>query len=376
MTRFPLLLLLTCPLIGCPEGDDDDSAAQADDDDSAAQVEGQTHAVVVTTDFAVGALATVELDTLDVTDEITATSGDAVVRADCGYVFVINRYQHDSVRVYDPDDLVNPLVEFSTGAGSNPQDVGCCGDELFVTRLEETSIGIYDLDTGMPVGEVDLSEFADDDGTPEAATMARIGDTLYVALQRLDRSDTVWLPAPDGGRVVEIDCESREVTDSWATASNVSVQPHGARPDALLLFDGVYYDEDWMVALDGGVRELDPSLDEVDDYRLEEADLGGNVVGVCTTGTGQGLLVTAEDQGHRVMCFDTDGWTPWEAAFTTGYVPEVACSDTGLAFIPVRSWIDPYLSGGMMVYDVAECADLTAGGWLTFGLEPFSAAFF
>ena len=53
-----------------------------------------------------------------------------------GAIYAINRYQHDSIRRYDPPDLRNPRLEFSTGAGSNPERVALCDGALFVTRLE------------------------------------------------------------------------------------------------------------------------------------------------------------------------------------------------------------------------------------------------
>jgi len=378
MTSRPLLLLLlalaTC-LAGCLAGDDDDSASPGDDDDdSAGSAAHHTRALIGTTDFTVGALAEVDLDTLSVTDEITATTGDSVVRADGGYVIVINRYQHDSIRLYDPADLTTPVTELSTGSGSNPQEALLCEGRLFVTRLELDSVGVYDPDSGLPVGEVDLSAWADSDGLPEAATMARLDGHLYVGLQRLDRSGNPWLPTLDGGRVVEVDCSSMQVTRIWAAESNVTVRPHPRRADALLLYDGPYWTEEGLVATEGGVRELDLSGDEVGDYLLTEEALGGHVVGLAAAATGFGLLVTAVDEGHRLFCLDMDAWTATELTFTSGWVPEVGASDRGQAFLLLRSWIDPQLQGGVTVYDLEDCS-VIGGEPLRFSLDPFSVTF-
>jgi hypothetical protein len=374
--RFPLSLLLSLLLLssGCPTGFDDDDDTTGDDDDSAG-VDAQTHAVVTTTDFAVGALATVDLDTWEVTDSITATSADPFVRTDDGLVLQINRWQHDSVRIYDPADLTTPLVELSTGAGSNPQEALFCGGDLFVTRLEETSIGVYDPDTGMAVGTVDLSTWTDDDGSPEATTMARIGDTLYVGLQRLDRASVWWTPSDGGGRVLEVDCASREVTREWSTGSNVIVQQHPVVDDTLLLVDGAYYTDEGLVSLDGGIREL-PLDGEPGSYRLTDEDLGGNVLGVAATAEGRGIVITAEDVGHRVLCLDMADWSTTELLFTEAYIPEFAVNDRGEAWIVVRSWLDPEDEGGLLVIDLDTCTDLTEDSWIRFELEPFSVAFF
>ena len=371
---FLLLCVLSSALLGCPAGDGDDDSAALDDDDSADPVAHHTRALIGTTDFTVGALAEVALDTLEVTDEVTATTGDSVVRADGGYVIVINRFQHDSVRLYDPDDLLTPLSEFSTGAGSNPQEALLCDGRLFVTRLELDSIGVYDPDSGLPVGEVDLSAWADDDGVPEAATMVRVAGTLYVGLQRLDR-DNAWLPAADGGRVVEVDCGAMEVTRGWAVAANVTVRLHPRRNDALLLNDGPYWTAENLVATDGGLRELELDGDEAGDYLLTEESLGGHIVSVVAAATGYGLLVTAEDEGHRIFCLDMEDWTATELAFTTGWIPEVGVSDQGLAFVLIRSWLDPQLQGGVAVYDLDDCSCFTGNDLLSFSLDPFSVAF-
>ena len=369
-----LSLLLSFTLLGsgCPTVDDDDTVG--DDDDSAAAAH-QTHAVLTTTDFAVGALATVDLDTWGVTDSITATSADPFVRVDGGLVLQINRWQHDSVRIYDPATLTTPLAEFSTGAGSNPQEARFCGDHLFVTRLEETSIGVYDPGSGMAVGQVDLSAWVDDDGSPEATTMTRVGDTLYVGLQRLDRDSIWWTPSDGGGRVLELDCATREITREWTTASNVMVQRHPLDDDALLLVDGAYYTDEGLVSLDGGIREL-PLDGEPGPHQLTDEDLGGNVIGVAATATGRGIVVTAEDVGHRVLCLDMADWTTTELLFTEAYIPEFAVNARGEAWIVVRSWLDPDDEGGLMVIDLETCTDLTGDDLIRFELEPFSVAFF
>jgi len=371
--RLILLLLLSAALQGCPSDEGDDDSAAVGDDDSAEPATHHTRALIGTTDFTVGALAEVDLDTFTVGDEITATTGDSVVRADSGYVIVINRFQHDSVRLYDSADLLTPLTEFSTGAGSNPQEALLCDGKLFVTRLELDTIGVYDPDTGLPVGEVDLSAWADDDGVPEAATMARLDDALYVGLQRLDR-DNSWLPAQDGGRVVEVDCQAMEVTRGWITASNVTVRVHPRRDAALLVHDGPYWTADNLVATEGGIRELGLGDDEVGDYLLTEEDLGGHVIGLVAADSGFGLVVTAEDEGHRFFCLDMEAWNTTELAFTSGWIPEVAASDDGLAFVPIRSWIDPELPGGIAVYDLDDCSCVTGDDLLSFSLDPFSVA--
>jgi hypothetical protein len=365
----PFLLLLA--LAGCPL-DDDDVA----DDDSAGDDDAQTHAVVATTDFTVGALATIDLDDWTVADELTATTGDPVVQVHDGLVYQINRFQHDSVRVYDPPDFSTPLLEFSTGAGSNPQWVVPCGGALFVTRYELDSIGVFDPGTGLPLGEVDLSSFADGDGLPEVSSMIRLGDRLYAGLQRMDR-DAGWQPDPDGGRVVEIDCDAREVTRWWTTGNNVMVHRMPGQDGELIAVEGALFDPDYQMLLDGGIRELDLAEDEPGPLQLTEVDLGGNIVAFAAGSAGVGLLALNQDEVHHLLCVDLSTWETTALGQTTSWVPEIQVDDRGQAFVPLRSGpADPGAPGGIAVIDLATCTDLTDDDLISFSLEPYSVGFF
>lgn len=365
---FPLLALLTTP--GCTAS----SADPGDDDDSSADSIFQTHAVVTTTDFSVGALATIDLDTHELREEITATSSDPVVRVDDGLIFQINRWMFDSIRVYDPPDLQRPVIEFSTGAGSNPHDAVLCGGAIFVSRYDMDSMGIYDLDTGIAVGEIDLSTWADEDGTPEASTMVRHGETLYVGLQRLIRDGGVWLAAPGGGVVLEIDCAEREVVDSWPTGPNVFIQTHPLLEDALLLIEGMVMEESGAIALDGGVRTLDTTTGTLGPMEIDEATVGGNVHAVAADELGRGLLVTSDAERHHIHCLDLNTGSTQPLNSTTAYIPEARMNDRGEVWVARRAPLDDLeAGGGLAVYDPAACEQVA---WIPTTLEPFSIAFY
>lgn len=366
------LQIVGCGLVlaGCIPAD------TADDDDSAGNGPGQSFSVVATTDFTVGALATVDLDTWAVTDNITAATGDTVLVADDGLLLVINRYQHDSIRIYDPLELRVPLLEFSTGSGSNPTDARFCGGNLFVSLYEEDYLGVFDPDSGLQVGQVDLSAFIDDDGIPEASTMVRKGDQLYVGLERLDRSDAFWLASQGGGRVVTVDCPTREVVASVATGSNLQLYPHPMDDSALIVVEGVYWNSDGQVDLDGGIRMLDLDSGQLGPFVLTEEQAGGNLTGLALDGQGRGLVLIADDEGTGIHCIDMDSWVPEMVASTSLYIREIRANDRGEAHVLTRSWIDPEVAGGIRVFDLETCEDLTGDDWIRFELEPFSVAFF
>ena len=368
-------LLLALALVGCPTDDDDvgdDDSAVGDDDDD----ERQTHALVTTTDFTVGSLATVDLDDWTITDEITATTGDPVVQVVGDDVYQINRFQHDSVRRYAPGEFQTPLLEFSTGAGSNPQWVAECAGVLFVTRYEEPSVGLFQKDTGLSMGELDLSAYADADGLPEASSMVVLGGLLYLGLQRMDR-DSGWQPDPEGGRVLEIDCDTREVLREWTTGPNVVLHLHPERDDALLLVEGAMFDPDYEMLLDGGLGELELTEAAPAPPLVTEEELGGNIVAFGAGGAGLGLLALNVDEVHHLLCVDLTTGATTEVSETTSWVPDIRVNDRDQAFVLFRSGpADLEAPGGIAVIDLADCTDLTADELISFSLQPYSVAFY
>lgn len=366
----PLLLAAAAlALVGCPTTADDDSFPPGPVPAS--------FAAVATTDFSVGALATVDLEDFTINDEITATSGDPVVFADGGLLFQINRFMHDNVRVYDPAELTTPILEFSTGAGSNPHEAALCDGAIFVTRYGSAELGIYSLDTGLPLGAIDLSAWADPDGFPEMSSMVRRGETLYVGLERLDRDGDYWLGAPGGGRVLEIDCAARAVTREWTAGSNVQVLAHPTNSDALWLLDGVLFDDFGEPSFDGGLRELALDAAAPGTHLLTDTAASGNLIGLAVGAGGRGILVTADATQHHVHCLDTADWSLTHLSSHVQWVPQVVADDRGEGWVVFRSGEEPLeYPGGIAVYDLVTCEERTAGGWLDFSLEPYSVAFF
>src|SRR5205085_9191709 len=82
-------------------------------------------AVVVTTDFETGLLATIGVNAPHAVGHPPATPihSDAVVRVDGDRVYVVNRFLGDNLEVLDPAHGLAPLLQCSTGPGSNPHAV-------------------------------------------------------------------------------------------------------------------------------------------------------------------------------------------------------------------------------------------------------------
>ncbi|HOY64464.1 MAG TPA: hypothetical protein PK745_14930, partial [bacterium] len=111
-------------------------------------------AVVATTDWTSGALSYITLNgdmstAPAATNNVVSIHSDATVKADGGYVFVINRYGQDNITVLDPADGLSLVTQFSTGNGSNPQDVAAISaTKAYVSRLGSASLLIVNPATG------------------------------------------------------------------------------------------------------------------------------------------------------------------------------------------------------------------------------------
>ena len=306
-----------------------------------------------------------DLDSRAVTDELFVTSGDPAVSADGGWVFQINRYAYDSVRLYAPGDWSEPLWEQDLGDLSNPYVADICGDDLFVTLYGRDYVGVYDLDTGTLKGTVDLSAYSDGDSIgPEGGSMVELGGKLYVGLNRLNR-DGGWVSA--GGKVVEIDCAARAVTRDWSIGGNTVVQ-HWPGTDKLLVRAAAYGEDP------SGLYGLDPAADKVT-LLVESTD--GNFSGAAAVGSTAVATALAGDYSHyTVYCIDLAQGVADVLEETTSYLTGVAQNDRGEAWVSAgSSWIDSSAPSGIFIYDIATCT-AQADSPLSFSLYPFDVAFY
>ncbi len=165
-------------------------------------------ALYVGGDFATtGILSSVDVVARTVQSNVAAgvAGGEPWIRRFGNEVFIINRAGGNNITILGGSPLA--LVDqFSTGAGTNPQDVALAGNKLYVPAYETAGVVVIDRTTRQTT-TIDLSgaSAADDsDGRPDCATAATVGDRVFVACQRQDRSGNPWVPR-GAGRVVVID---------------------------------------------------------------------------------------------------------------------------------------------------------------------------
>ncbi|MCB9776952.1 MAG: hypothetical protein H6742_00135 [Alphaproteobacteria bacterium] len=356
---LPLLLLLAC---GDKAADDSGHDATGGDTGTG-DGDGQTTAVLATVsdDYAVGALATVALDDHRVTDTITDISGDPAVISTGGSVFQLDRYGYDVVRAFAPGEWEEPRFEVALADLANPQDVEVCADRAFVSQYGLAALAVLDPGTGLLVGSVDLSAFADADGLPE--TTGLVGDgagRLYVTMDNVDREGD-W--GSVGGHVVQVDCETMAVTDSWTASGSTGIARH---PDGRLM----------VSVLGEGLRWLDPDGEGLGPVFWDAAAAGFEGTRVVLWEEHALVVALDEDYAYRIGCLDlTDG------AFTVAeesplYLFAMAANDRGEAWLAARRhWETPEGETGAVVWDIATCSAITATP-LSTTLAPYSIAFY
>lgn len=285
--KSPLMSLVA--LAACTEkGLVFDDTGAVDNSPNADGSHSRAVVATVSADYAVGGLALVGLDDRMVQDDLTTLGADPQVRVTGDRLVQMNRGSENSVRIYELGSFEAPSLEFSLGDGSNPHDAAMCGGALFISLYGADGVGVYDPDSGATLATIDLSAYADDDGLPEAGSMVVIGDTLYVALERLDENSTYW--TSETGLVAQIDCASREVTETWEVGPSPTLVADPSDPETLLVRTGTYYDGDGAFTWDGALSRLDPAAGALAPLGVDEADLEVNLGGVAAGSNGKAQI--------------------------------------------------------------------------------------
>lgn len=346
-----------------------------------------TKGFVLTTDYTTGTLSVVDLDTRAVTADVAMVSPDPFARWHDGLLYVVNRLGYDNVQVIDPASGYATVRQFSTGSGTNPQDIAFASpSKAYVSRLGSPDLLIVDPRTGAPTGTISLAAWADADGNPEAAHMAMVGSLLFVALERL----TNFVPA-DTGLVVLIDTVADTVYDADPFTAGLQVVrlpgknpgtdfallPAGAPMAASRLFIGCT--GRWGV-LDGGIAEIvvpgwahgQPAAITCPGYAITEAALGGDAADIAAYGAAHSYAVVSDASYNTSLV----AWDPDEGArLGTLYAPggyclaDVALNDRRELYACNSSFEAP----GLHVFAAGD--DVRLAGPIATGLPPVQVVF-
>jgi len=343
----------------------------------AALTTGPPRAVVVTTDFETGLLATVGVAPPHAVGHPTSPiHADAVVRAIGDRVYIVNRFLGDNLQVLDPARGLATLLQCSTGPGSNPHDVAVVGPhKAYVTRFDRPELWI--VDPGAPscagffLGSIDLGAFADTDGLPEMDQMTLVADRLFVSLERLDRRRDF---APAGKSLLAvIDTATDGVVGTVELSGGNAFGEtaglvHEPRTGKLVVAEA----GNIFRTGDGGLERVDPFALRAEGFFVTEGDLGGNVTDFVLVSPTKGYAVVIDDALRNVLlAFD-----PSRRAVTRRllvrreFLPEIDLAPDGTLWLADRALPAP----GIRIFDVASDRPLTTGA-IDVGLPPFAMAF-
>ena len=177
------------------------------------------------------------------------------------------------------EDLSTAVRQFSTGNGSNPQDMAFVSDsKAYVSLYGSNDLLIVDPTAAVGseiVGSIDLSGYLDPgdaDGLVEAAAMAKVGRYLFVALQQLSNFATVT-----EGVLAVIDTETDTLVDVDASAAGIQpIGLSGGNPVALSYASGLgrllVSSAGSFGVEDGGIEAVDPFRFVTEGFLVSEAD--------------------------------------------------------------------------------------------------------
>lgn len=338
----------------------------------------QDLAVIVTSDFSSGSLASLRVGSDTASVNLINTHSDNVIRSYNGMVYVINRLGADNILVLDPKDLRKAVRQFSTGKGSNPQDIAFASPtKAYVPRYERASLLVVNPATGDSLKSIDLSAFADADGVPEMAAAFVVGKRVYVACQRLDRK--ARFAPTDKSVVAVIDAAADTVIDlDPKTAGVQGIDLTLKSPISAVLRSGRIYLScvgSYSDLKDGGIEVVDTAQNRSLGVGIGEATLGGNAGPLAMSSDSTGYVVVSDASfTNSIKRFDLSVKTASGLlkGHSGGFTPDLQVSGGRLYVADQGSFTDPK-SAGVLIYDAATGERLK--GPISTGLPPNGIAF-
>lgn len=200
-----LVVILGFLFIACGELSSDSADEGGENPDVAV---GTENIFFFATDFASsGQLYTAEMDPVgELTNSGVASLGSsAVIRLYDGLLYVLHDGfsvgSSDNLQIIDPANGYETINQFSTGNGTNPQDVVVVDDQAYISLYNPeqdlsnvnedghpADVIVMDLESGEITDRISFFDHLNNDGDRlgRASAMTRVGDSLYVCLQDLE----------------------------------------------------------------------------------------------------------------------------------------------------------------------------------------------
>lgn len=192
-------------------------------------IEDADELALVTNDFvAPPGLARVDVAGRQIAPDLLPATTDTALGARGDWLVMVHRYGQNRVDLVDRKAdwaLVGSADVRHEGVDDpNPQGVAFDGDGLaYVPLFAAPAVQIFDFSRAPAdwlAGSIDLSAFADADGSPEAGAALACGRVLFVGIQRLEN----FVPV-DQSYLVPIDLDARAAIDLDPAAAGTQAIP-------------------------------------------------------------------------------------------------------------------------------------------------------
>jgi len=269
---------------------------------------------------------------------------DVSIRQDGTYVYVLNRYNYDTVVVLDPSNAFGvvsnySIKENSTDSTYNPYDIEVISTtKAYITLYEKDYILVTNPSTGAKVGEISLADLTvtttnrtdgTEDSLPEANMMVKVGDKVFVTLQNLDRvnvkSDGFSWTIPETGVVAVVDSTTDSLIDVDASTAgtqgiDLTDTNCGRNPGVPVYYDGNIYLSCQGSSFDptssepAGIAKIDVSTYQVTRLAAKGTDFD------CSPGN---IAVSSSTKGY-FNCLST-----WPTSYVYSFNPTTGQVNTG-----------------------------------------------
>ncbi len=295
---------------------------------------------------------------------IALDGADNRMDCDAGAPFLLSRNTgvDDVARLLSADDG-STLASWSFGPDAEPWDVAAAGGGYWVALRSGARIDVFDAG-GVPDGSIDLTPYADADGTAEPASIRTLDGVTYVLLGGHDEDDP---DEPFGTpQLLAFDAASRALLWQLPLSGRVS-NVVGQVEDGLLYQQaaGLLTRTDtggFERQLVGGIEVVDLTARTTSGLLLTEAALGATIDFFSVrAGTGTAWIVTT-DATTGVQSVGVVDLSNWD--ITTRFVPEGAAvrvlfpQDDGTFWVVESTTLDEGTSEGAYVHRDADFTEL------------------
>ena len=365
------LILLMVLTAGCIFDDDDKDKGKAEN-----IVDSDNGIIVISTSVwgESGNTAVYNLETKTFTDNVLPISQDNLAKTDGKYLYILERSGSDAISKYDPSSISegSHIFQYSVGELANPHDIIFSDSKAYLLLYGSDTIWVVNPgavdETSFKIGEIDISKWADADGSPEAHIGFMYDGMVYVILQMYDlTSYTAGTPVllkidPATDTIIDMDDTKNGIQGVNLIIKNIFM---GSLLDNTLYLAGTTYG-----VSNEGIMKVDLD-DPVHSQKkiLSEAALGGIIAGVVVFTNDLGCIIVY-DENYNMIPFYIDPLTGTPGS-------KLPVPDAGGGIVMVGNYLyvgaTEYSNPGMYIVDPVK--NETVGEMFPTELQPSSIVF-